>query len=107
MQPIIDFVTANWPALSAILVIILEQILPQTTIVKANSTSQLVVNAVKCLLGRATPLGCLLLLLLAGCSTCNISLNTNAGDNNRPTIRATDNDTPSTTVQTTATVPLK
>lgn len=110
MQATIDFISANWPAISAILIIIIEQILPTTNVVKANSTSQLIINAVVGLFRKGGgPL--LLVLILAGCipacATVNLTPSLNCGEGNRNTVKTSDNDTPSTKVETTATIPLR
>lgn len=97
---IIEIARNYWPEITGILIIILEQILPKTGLVEANSTTELVVNLVKKLLTRNAVGLVLLFIFLSGCQTINLS--TNAGERN--TVKANDNDTPNTS--TSAAIPV-
>lgn len=73
--------------------------------VKSNGIFQLVFNVLKKLTGTAVVAFLLMFCMVAltACTTLNMSI----ASGERASVKAADNDTPSTTVSTTASIPLK
>lgn len=97
MKSALEFIVANWPAISAIAVIILEQILPKTNKIAANSTTELICNAAVSLLKKGATKGviCLALLFMCGCVSFNSTIQ-GCSKEGKQTVKSDSDMTPTT-----------